>query len=42
MTLDFTNLMKPLLLMPIIGIALLGTGILVARLRRRHPEANGA
>lgn len=38
MTLDFTNLLKPLLVMPIIGLALLVTGILVDRLRRRRPE----
>lgn len=40
MTLDFTHLLKPLLVMPIIGVALLVTGILVDHLRRRHPEPN--
>jgi len=39
-TLDFTTLLKPLMILPIVGVLLLGTAIVVDRLRRRasHPH----
>jgi len=39
-TLEFTTLLKPLMIMPIVGVLLLGTAILIDRLRRRasHPH----
>jgi len=42
MTLEFTTLLKPLMVLPIIGVLLLGTAILVDRLRRRPARSNGA
>jgi hypothetical protein len=39
MTLEFTTLLKPLVVMPIVGLLLLGTAILVDRLRRRQLPA---
>ena len=40
MTLDFTMFLKPLIVIPLAGVLLLGTAILFDRLRRRHPPAH--
>jgi hypothetical protein len=42
MMLDFTTLLKPLMIMPIVGVLLLGTAILVDRLRRGHCRSHEA
>jgi len=40
MTLDFTMLLKPLVVLPVAGVLLLGTAILFDRIRRRHLHAH--
>ena len=42
MTLEFTSLLKPLAVIPLLAVVLLGTAILVDRLRRRHPGSRRA
>lgn len=42
MTLELTPLLRPLVIMPIIGVLLLGTAIVLDRLRRRHLHARRA
>jgi hypothetical protein len=40
MSLDLTNLMTPLIVLPLVGVVLLATAILVDRIRRRsHSQA---
>jgi hypothetical protein len=41
MTLDLTMLLRPLVIMPIVGLLLFGAAILVDRLRRRRLHARG-
>ncbi len=42
MTLDLTTILRPLVIIPIVGVLLLATAILVDRLRRRRPNPGGA
>lgn len=42
MTLELTAFLRPLVLIPIVGVLLLGTAIAIDRLRRRHPRGHGA
>lgn len=41
MTLEFTTLLKPLVVMPIVGVLLFGTAILVDRVWTKHASGHG-